>query len=179
MTGTKAVILGGGLRSRSVDPVGISRAFFPIVNQPSVLYTIETLSSMGITEAFLTLSKEGKECECLPPSNGLTVHRVIEEYPRGTAGCLKQIESRLNGHTIVVISAELVFFGRDDLEEMIRHHRESGADVTVGLVAVSEGDTDTERVQMGSDGAVESVSRIHSSMDGRSKLRTSGLYVME
>ncbi|MBI4831905.1 MAG: sugar transferase [Candidatus Lindowbacteria bacterium] len=175
----KAVVLGGGLRSRAVDPVGISRAFFPIVNRPSVLYTMETLSAIGIKEAFLTLDKESGESGHLAGFNGLTVHRVVEDYPRGTAGCLKQIESRLSGHTIIVISAELVFFMREDLEEMLRHHRESGADVTVGLMPVSEGDMDTERVQLGREGEVESVSRIHSSMDGRSKVRTSGMYVME
>jgi lipopolysaccharide/colanic/teichoic acid biosynthesis glycosyltransferase len=175
----KAVVLGGGLRSRAVDPVGISRAFFPIVNRPSVYHTMETLGEMGVKEAFLTLSKEDKDCGHVRVPNGPVVHSVVEEYPRGTAGCLKQIESRLMGHTIVVISAELVCFMREDLEDMIRHHRESGADVTVGLMPASEGDADTERVQMGRGGEVESVSRIHSSMDGRSKLRTSGMYVME
>ncbi len=177
----KAVIAAGGLKSRHIHPVRLSKALFPVANKPGVFYTLETLSEAGISEAFLAIGNNEVESVHFSSDgfNGLSVRTVVEDYPRGTAGCLKQVEENLNGHTVVLIAASLVFFAREDLEEMIRFHRETGADLTVGLMPAAEGETDTERVILGPDSEVDGVVQIHSSMNRRSNLKTSGIYVME
>ena len=83
----KAVIAAGGLKSRSIEPLNISKAFFPLLNRPAIVHILDTLGSVGISEAFLAVGGNELEFASLPEgSNGLCVHTVVEERPRGTAG---------------------------------------------------------------------------------------------
>lgn len=177
----KVVIAAGGLQSRSIHPVNISKTFFPLLNKPAIERTLETLGGLGISDAYLAVGPNEISLADLPNrSNGLAIHTIVEDPPRGTAGCLKQIEDRLNGHTLIVIAGNLLFFTAEDLTQMIRSHRESRADLTVGLIsATNKNGMDTERVVVGSDGEIEGIERIYPSVRRNGGPKTSGLYIME
>ena len=177
----KAVIAAGGLKSRSIEPLNISKAFFPLLNRPAIVHILDTLGSVGISEAFLAVGGNELEFASLPEgSNGLCVHTVLEEWPRGTAGCVKRLEERLLGHTLVVVTGNVLFFTEDDISEMLRFHRRSGAELTVGLISASrKNGMDTEKVLIGVDGQVEDISRIYPAVPRNGGPKTSGVYVME
>ncbi len=176
----KVVVAAGGLRSRKIHPVNVSKAFYPIINKPAVHYTLNTLCNMGISDVFLAFGNEDVDASRWVGSfNGLQVHSFFEDYPLGTAGALKQFENHLNGHTVILISASLLFFAREDLEEIVRYHLEQRADLTVGMMPVSDAHADTERIVLGPGKEIDSIVQIHASVDRRSKLKTSGVYVLE
>jgi lipopolysaccharide/colanic/teichoic acid biosynthesis glycosyltransferase/dTDP-glucose pyrophosphorylase len=172
------VVIAGGMKSRLIHPVTISKAFFPLLNKPAVLHVLEVLSKMGLTDVFVTI--EQAEPRQLPASfDGLAVHTVRERRPRGTAGCLKEIEEQLNGHTLVLIAGSLAFFAKEDLEEMIQFHQESGAHLTIGLTEPDARATDSEKVSVDPDGEVRNITLEHHSVADWPSVKTSGLYVME
>jgi len=177
----KAAIAAGGLQSRAIHPVNISKTFFPLLNKPSIEYTLETLGKLGIAEAYVSVGPNENALAALPKrSNGLAINTVVEDYPQGTAGCLKQIEGRLNGDSLIVISGNLLFFTEEDLVEMMAFHRQAGADMTVGLISPSnKNGADTEEILIGSSGEIESIEHIYPYVARHSGPRTSGLYIME
>ena len=177
----KAVIAAGGLQSRAIHPVNISKTFFPLLNKPAIENSLNALGGIGISETFLAVGPNEISLADLPNrSNGLAVHTVVEDYPRGTAGCLKQVSDRLNGHTLIVISGNLLFFAEEDLVEMMQFHRNSGSSLTIGLIsAANKNGMDTEKVRIGSNGEIESIERIYPSVKRNGGPKTSGLYIME
>ncbi|RJP18978.1 MAG: hypothetical protein C4520_13585 [Candidatus Abyssobacteria bacterium SURF_5] len=176
----KAVVAIGGKNSRSIDPVKVPKALFPIANKPAYQYTLETLERMGIREVFLTVGdKEIVSALTNEPLEGMKVRTVVEDHPRGTAGCLKPLEPELSGHTIVLIAAGLISLHPEDLQQMILHHKHSGADLTVGLVTQGEKKSGIERVLLNGNNEIEEVVQLHFSMDRRSNMETSGIYVLE
>jgi lipopolysaccharide/colanic/teichoic acid biosynthesis glycosyltransferase/dTDP-glucose pyrophosphorylase len=177
----KAVIAAGGLQSRAIHPVNISKTFFPLLNRPAIEHSLDALGGLGISEAFLTVGPNEISLAELPNrSNGLAVHTVIEDHPRGTAGCLRQVSDRLNGHTLIVVAGNLLFFAKEDLAKMMQYHRDSAADLTVGLIsAANRNGMDTEKVCIGSDGNIESIERFYPSVKHNGGPTTSGLYIME
>jgi lipopolysaccharide/colanic/teichoic acid biosynthesis glycosyltransferase/dTDP-glucose pyrophosphorylase len=175
------VIAAGGLQSRAIHPVNISKTFFPLLNRPAIENSLDALGGIGISEAFLTVGPNEISLVSLPGrSNGLAVHTVIENQPRGTAGCLKQISDHTNGHTLVLVAGNLLFFAEEDLAQMMQFHKDSGSALTIGLIsATNKNGMDTEKVNIGSDGEIESIERIYPSVRQNGGPKTSGLYIME
>jgi lipopolysaccharide/colanic/teichoic acid biosynthesis glycosyltransferase len=176
-----AIITAGGSRSSTIHPVNISKTFLPFLNKPAIENTLENLSGLGIAETFLAVGPSEVKLTDLPKRcNGLSIHTLVEEHPRGTAGCIKQIAGRLNGRTLIVISGSLLFFTQQDLADMIRFHRESGNDMTVGLTPAGNGNGDeTEQIRFGSNGLIDAIDRIYPPVPSGSGPKTSGLYIME
>lgn len=83
----KAVIAAGGSRSRAIHPVNISKTFLPLLNKPAIESTLEILYGLGVPEAYLVVGPNEIHLTELPErSNGLAVHTVVEDFPRGAAG---------------------------------------------------------------------------------------------
>jgi lipopolysaccharide/colanic/teichoic acid biosynthesis glycosyltransferase/dTDP-glucose pyrophosphorylase len=175
----RAVVAVGGVKSRTIDPVNVSKALIPIINKPAFVHTLETLKEIGVPEAFLIFNEEGAEASLFSERlSGFAIQTLVEKNPRGTAGCLKPIEDRLLGHTII-LAAGLVVLSADDLKQMIAHHRKAEADLTVGLVKLAEKEPLSERVVINDNNEVEDVIQVHASMERRSHMKTSGVYVFE
>ena len=113
-------------------------------------------------------------------SNGLAIHTIVEDHPRGTAGSIKQIQDRINGHTLIVVAGNLLFFTRQDLAEMMRFHQSNGGDMTVGLTSAKDKNgMGTEQVLVGPDGIIERIDQVYPSIPRNATSKTSGLYIME
>jgi lipopolysaccharide/colanic/teichoic acid biosynthesis glycosyltransferase/NDP-sugar pyrophosphorylase family protein len=176
----KAVIAAGGIKSFSVDPIPLPKALFPVLNRPALSLTLRALSDAGIAEAFITTNADTSGFERLTGRfNGLTLNIVPEEYPRGTAGCLKPIQEKVNGSTIVLVLGSLLLSTKDEVEEILRFHKAQGADVTVGLLPVKKGSQFAEEVILSPEDEIKDIRRRHAFAGSDPTMKTSGLYVME
>lgn len=104
----KAVILAGGEGVR-LRPLTCERPkpMLELLGRPVLEYTLAHLSGHGVEEAYLTLQYlPQKVMEYFGREQaGIRLHYALEETPLGTAGCVKQLEDRLQD-TFVVISGD-------------------------------------------------------------------------
>lgn len=134
----KAVLMAGGSGTR-LRPLTCSlpKPMVPIVNKPIIGHIVELLKLYGINDIIVTLHylptvienylKNGAEL-------GVNVSYAIEEgAPLGTAGCVKNIESKLDGTFVVISGDALTDF---NLEEAIKFHKEKKSKATLVLTRV-------------------------------------------
>lgn len=135
-----AVVMAGGEGTR-LRPLTTSlpKPLLPVLNRPMLEHVLRLLSRHGITDAVVTVqflaslvrayTGDGSEL-------GMRLRYATEEVPLGTAGSVKNAEAMLGHRPLLVISGDAI---TDlDLTALLEHHRGSGADLTVGLVRVSD-----------------------------------------
>ncbi len=134
----KAVLMAGGSGTR-LRPLTCSlpKPMVPIVNKPIIGHIVELLKKYNVKDIIVTLHylptvienylKNGSEM-------GVNVSYSIEEgAPLGTAGCVKNIESKLDGTFIVISGDALTDFNLDDA---IKFHKEKKSMATLVLTRV-------------------------------------------
>lgn len=134
----KAVLMAGGSGTR-LRPLTCSlpKPMVPIVNKPIIGHIVELLKKYSINDIIVTLHylptvienylKNGSEM-------GVNVSYSIEEgAPLGTAGCVKNIESKLDDTFVVISGDALTDFNLDDA---IRFHKEKKSKATLVLTRV-------------------------------------------
>jgi mannose-1-phosphate guanylyltransferase/phosphomannomutase len=135
----KAVVMAGGEGSR-LRPLTLTRPkpMLPVANRPLLGHILGLLKRHGILDVVVTLQYlpnliqdyfgDGK-------SLGMNIDYVIEDTPLGTAGSVKNAQSYLPGdEPFLVISGDaLTDF---DLTNIVEHHRQTEALVTVALYHV-------------------------------------------
>jgi mannose-1-phosphate guanylyltransferase/phosphomannomutase len=134
----KAVLMAGGSGTR-LRPLTCSlpKPMVPIVNKPIIGHIVELLKQYGIKDIIVTLHylptvienylKNGSEM-------GVNVSYAIEEgAPLGTAGCVKNIESKLDDTFVVISGDALTDF---NLEDAIKFHKEKKSKATLVLTRV-------------------------------------------
>jgi mannose-1-phosphate guanylyltransferase len=133
----KAVILVGGEGTR-LRPLtfNTNKTMVPVLNKPFLAYVLSYLKSYGIDDVLLALCYLPERItSCF--GNGeryeLKLNYVVEEYPLGTAGAVKNSEKYLN-EPFLVLNGDV--YTDLDLSAMMRFHRESGAKVTIALTPV-------------------------------------------
>lgn len=132
----KAVILAGGEGVR-LRPLTCERPkpMLELLGRPVLEYTLAHLSGHGVEEAYLTLQYlPQKVMEYFGREQaGIRLHYALEETPLGTAGCVKQLEDRLQD-TFVVISGDALT--DVDLTDAVRWHKAHRAAATLVLSRV-------------------------------------------
>jgi mannose-1-phosphate guanylyltransferase / phosphomannomutase len=135
----KAVVMAGGEGSR-LRPLTLTRPkpMLPVANRPLLGHILGLLKRHGILDVVVTLQYlpnliqdyfgDGK-------SMGVNIDYVIEDSPLGTAGSVKNAQSYLaDDEPFLVISGDaLTDF---DLTDIVEHHRQREALVTVALYHV-------------------------------------------
>ena len=116
-------------------------------------YTLAHLSGHGVEEAYLTLQYlPQKVMEYFGREQaGIRLHYALEETPLGTAGCVKQLEDRLQD-TFVVISGDALT--DVDLTDAVRWHKAHRAAATLVLSRV-DAPVEYGIVTLSQDGMVE------------------------
>ncbi|RYY00398.1 mannose-1-phosphate guanylyltransferase, partial [bacterium] len=115
----------------------LPKPMVPIVNKPIIGHIVELLKKYSINDIIVTLHylptvienylKNGSEM-------GVNVSYSIEEgAPLGTAGCVKNIESKLDDTFVVISGDALTDFNLDDA---IRFHKEKKSKATLVLTRV-------------------------------------------
>ena len=135
----KAVVMAGGEGSR-LRPLTLTRPkpMLPVANQPLLGHILMLLKRHGIVDVIMTLQYlptmiqdyfgDGKNL-------GMNIEYVIEDSPLGTAGSVKNAGSFLPAdEPFLVISGDALT--NFDLTQLVTHHREREALVTVALYHV-------------------------------------------
>jgi mannose-1-phosphate guanylyltransferase/phosphomannomutase len=134
----KAVLMAGGSGTR-LRPLTCSlpKPMVPIVNKPIIGHIVDLLKKYGIRDIIVTLHYLPTVIENYLKNGsdfGANISYSIEEgAPLGTAGCVKNIESKLDETFIVISGDALTDF---NLEEAINFHREKGSMATIVLTRV-------------------------------------------
>lgn len=152
----KAVILVGGQGTR-LRPLtlGTPKPMVPLANKPFVAHVIEHLKESGIKDIIFSMGylPEGIKSYFNDGSNwDLKLTYVIEDYPLGTAGAVKNVEEHIGDSDFLVLNGDIL---TDlDLQQLIDFHHNNDAVGTIALTPV-EDPTAYGLVRVGDDGAVK------------------------
>ena len=135
----KAVILVGGEGTR-LRPLTCNRPkpMISVVNKPFLEHVLEYLKKHNIFDVVLSMGYKPDVIEAYFGNGskfGVNLTYVVESFPLGTAGGVKNVEPYLDGPCFVFngdIMTDL------DLGAMLAAHREKGAAVTISLTPVED-----------------------------------------
>ncbi|WP_374247128.1 sugar phosphate nucleotidyltransferase [Gordonia sp. ABSL49_1] len=136
----QAVVLVGGKGTR-LRPLTISapKPMLPTAGLPFLTHLLSRIQAAGIRDVVLSTSfKASVFSEYYGDGSKLGLHLryVTEDEPLGTGGGIRNVLDELTADTIVVFNGDVL--GGTDVRDVIGGHRESGADVTLHLVRVSD-----------------------------------------
>lgn len=139
----KAVILAGGVRS-GLELAGaqLPRALWPLPSEPVITGVIRFLLSQGVQE--IAICANGKTpliaARLQATGEDFLSHLYFSEdrFPRGPAGCLKDLQSWLGNDDFVVIQGTGMY--AFDLGAMQQQHANTAAAITVAAMPNSFGD---------------------------------------
>jgi mannose-1-phosphate guanylyltransferase len=133
------VLIGGqGTRLRPITHT-VPKALVPLGNKPYVRYLVDALAAAGIEEAILSMGYLPDPIQRYfagEDLKGFSLKYVVEDYPLGTAGGIKNTEEYLEEGPFVATNGDVLT--GIDLTEVIDAHRESGALATLTLTAVDD-----------------------------------------
>ncbi|HUW31695.1 MAG TPA: NDP-sugar synthase [Planctomycetota bacterium] len=132
----KAVVLAGGVGFGNC-PLTIvrPRPLFPVPDGVLLEYALRALRTVGVEDVMICAGSStpmlAAHCERFPPA-GMRLHWHQDAFLRGTAGCLGDVASFLQGERFLVLDGNLVLDG--DLSCIVDDHKRQGAAMTLGVV---------------------------------------------
>jgi mannose-1-phosphate guanylyltransferase len=173
-----AVILVGGLGTRLRPLTDRTRKdMLPLVDRPQLAYTFDHLRRHGVTRAIVS-------CGYLPTQiqehfgdsyGDLSLEYRVEEEPLGTGGAIRFAAEGLDGPFFALNGDSL---RETDLDELVRVHRDRGAQATILLTPV-EDPTRYGLVRVNGEGRVLSFLEKPRPEEIDTDLINAGLYVLE
>lgn len=148
----KAVILAGGKGTRMQD-VAKNKLMMPLCGKPLLEYQIDLLKEQGFTDIIMCLGylpdmikdyfKDGKKF-------GVKITYFIEDFPLGTAGCVKEIEKHLDSDFLVLYGDVIINM---DLRRFVKYHLDKKG---IGTIVVHPNDHpfDSDLVNVDGDNKV-------------------------
>ncbi|MCL2148559.1 MAG: NDP-sugar synthase [Methanomassiliicoccaceae archaeon] len=135
----QAVIVVGGHGTR-LRPLTNHRPkpVLPVLDKPCLMYLIESMAGSGIEEVVLACGYRSSQLEeAIGDGSGMGVSIVYsyEDAPLGSAGAMKNAESRLDD---VFVAANGDVFADISLKEQVQAHFASGAEATIALTRVDD-----------------------------------------
>lgn len=134
----QAVILAGS-KSKGLSPITELRpkVLVPILNKPLLQRILETLPK-SVDEVFIACNYRSEDIKKFVSSHKSDfpqkIEVVVEERELGSAGAIKNLESRLNGD-FLVINGDLV--SSIDYDKLIEFHKSTCANITISVFSVS------------------------------------------
>jgi len=132
----QAVVMVGGKGTR-LRPLTENKPkpMLSVADRPCIWYLLRSMARAGIEEVILACGYKPGMMEMLGDGNDLGI-RIIYSYedePLGTAGAIKNVESKLDD---VFVAANGDIFADIDIKKEVEVHLKSGAQVTISLTAV-------------------------------------------
>jgi mannose-1-phosphate guanylyltransferase len=124
----KAFVLAAGLGTR-LSPLTdhTPKPLIPVLNIPSLFYTLFLLKRAGIKDIICNIHHHGKRLRKLVESSdmsGLTITFSDEPIILGTGGGLKKCERLLNDGDFILVNSDII--ADIDLRALIQQHEEKG-----------------------------------------------------
>ena len=113
------------------------KPILPVLDKPCLRYLIESLASSGIKEIIMACGyKSSQLMDAIGNGSdlGITIDYAFEDEPLGTAGAMKNVESRLDE---VFVAANGDVFADISLEDQIETHFSGKAEITIALTSVN------------------------------------------
>lgn len=133
----KAVILVGGEGTRLQPLTGKAvKSMVPVLNKPFLEYVIRHLKNHGIDQVILTLCHKPYYIESYFGNGskfGTSLVYVVEDFPLGTAGAVKNAQRYIND-SFFVINGDI--FTDLDFTAMLHFHKQKKAKATIALTPV-------------------------------------------
>ena len=136
----KAFVLAAGLGTR-LRPLTdhIPKPLIPILNIPSLFYTLFLLKQAGIREIICNIHAHAdaiKNFIYASDLSGLDISFSEEPIILGTGGGLKKCEKLLGSDEFLLVNSDIIT--DIDFSVLLRHHQESGRPGTLTLYATPE-----------------------------------------
>lgn len=133
----KAFILAGGKGAR-LRPLTLHtpKPVVPLANVPFLFFQIDHIKRAGITEIILSLSYQPRKIADIIGDGmkyGVVMRYTHEDFPRGTAGALKEAENLIDD-TIIVLNGDVLT--DTNLMDVIKYHKEQQAEATIVMARV-------------------------------------------
>lgn len=133
-----AVLMAGG-RGERLRPLTLSRPkpLLPVGGKAIIDYNVEELEKCGIASIFVTINYLGEQISEHFRSRVSRAHiRCVGEPKRlGTIGSLSLVAPQLSEPDLIVMNSDLLT--TLDYEAFFRHHKATGADLTIAAVPYS------------------------------------------
>ena len=132
----KAMVLAAGFGTRLAPLTDeIPKPCIPVVNVPSILFTLNFLKSQGIDEVMINLHHLGQAIEQSLGTGGGNLPKLVYAHETeilGTGGGIKNVEAFFEGESaFVVANADALM--EFDLRQAVERHEESEAAATMLL----------------------------------------------
>ncbi|MEI6638381.1 MAG: sugar phosphate nucleotidyltransferase, partial [Chlorobium sp.] len=136
----KAFILAAGLGSR-LRPLTsfMPKPLIPVLNVPSLFYTISLLKQAGISEIICNIHHHAEQIRGVIEKSHLPgVHITFSEEPTilGTGGGLKKCEKLIGDEEFILVNSDIIT--DIDFRELLRRHAASKRPGTLTLYATPE-----------------------------------------
>ena len=175
----KALILAGGKGTRLAEHTHrIPKPMIEVGGKPILLHQIELLKSYGISDITILVNHLSETIIAYfgDGSNfGVTITYHNEKEPLGTAGCLKDIESKINEDFLLLYGDVMINM---DLNRLIEFHHKSDSDCTL-VVHPNDHPQDSDLVEIDENGRVTAFHpKPHEEGKYYRNLVNAGLYVL-
>ena len=135
-----AVVLVGGKGTR-LRPLTLSapKPMLPTAGLPFLTHLLSRIAAAGVEHVILSTSYQAAtfEAEFGDGSKlGLQIEYVTETDPLGTGGGIANVAPRLRNDTVMVFNGDVL--SGADLTQMLAAHHDTGAELTLHLVRVSD-----------------------------------------
>lgn len=136
----QAVVLIGGKGTR-LRPITytVPKAMVPLRNKPYIQYMVDSLRASGLDGAVLSMGYLPHAIQqhfAGQDLTGFSLEYVVEEYPLGTAGGIKNAEGFLGEGPFIATNGDVL--AGLDLAEVIDAHQGSDALATITLTSVED-----------------------------------------
>lgn len=175
----KAVILIGGEGTR-LRPLTcrIPKSIVPILNRPFLEHLLSYLCKHGIRDIIFALGYLPDAIQsCLGDGShlGVKITYLVEEFPLGTAGAVKNAESLLD-EPFIVFNGDIVT--GIDLTDMVKRHQEIKPEASIALTPV-DNPTLYGVVETNAEGEVKRFVEKPGWDEVTSNMINAGIYILE
>jgi NDP-sugar pyrophosphorylase family protein len=178
-TAARAMILAGGLSTRLYPLTKtVPKPLVPVAGEPISGNVMRWLASFGLRDVAINVFYHADAVRAAfgdGSAFGVDLTYLDERELTGSAGALKQLESRFD-RTFVVVGCDVLTDA--DLASLIRFHHERGALATIGLIEADEVDQ-YGVVVLDDDGRITGFQEKPAPGTELSHLVNTGIYVFE
>lgn len=124
------ILAGGNYKNEVPDPL------ITINEKPVIFHLLEHLRYQGIEKVLVAVGDKHEQIISRVGKGdrfGLDIEYIMEEKPRGTAGCLRMAREYFQ-NTFLMMNGDIL--SKIDVEDMLETHRESSNPATIALTTV-------------------------------------------
>ena len=176
----KAVVLSGGYATR-LRPISyaLPKLLFPLLGKPMIFKTLDLLEKIGVNEVTLAVNymADKLRAEVGSKYENMSINYSLETEALGTAGPIKLASKITNlGETFLAMNGDVI--AHIDLEDMIKQHKKTGAQITDALHEVKDPGR-FGAVQLDASNRIQRFVEKPPKNKAPSRLVNAGIYVIE